>query len=240
MTSKPKNSAKLSENPHNNWRSLSKEKSAMSTNKVTENTPVHEHFPNDAFIAIGATVSVLVLGGVLQVLSPKTETIATESAVSQPMTTYSETASTTEENGTSLEMTTSELVEPASEMSETTSFTSATTTETVAAAPMMAATGSTITDEATIQTLNSQVYNQIDQTWTTNPTFTANLVYQVKVTEAGAIASYEPITQAAQDYSNEIPLPSLTDRDSNSAKMANFVVVFTPGGQLEVSPWIAN
>ena len=213
----------------------------MSTNKVTENSPPQHNSSNDALIAIGATVSVLVLGGVLQVLSPKTEKIASESAVSQSLTTYSEQASTTEENGTYLEINTSESIEPASEMTEENSFTSTTTTETVAAAPMMAAkTVSTITDEAIVQQLNSQVYDKIDQTWTTNPTFTENLVYLAKVNETGSIASYESINQAAQDYSNEIPLPNLIESDSRLDKMAEFVVVFTPNGKLEVSPSIAN
>jgi hypothetical protein len=217
----------------------------MSTNKFTEHTPVHDHYRSDALIATGATISVLILGGVLQFLSPKTETIATDATVSQSMTSYSETASPTKDDSES-------FVEPAAEttaemplVTEELSATSETPAETPAAVPMepapaMEATVATITDAATIQALNSQVYNQIDQTWTQVPTFTQNLVYQVNVTESGAIASYEPITQSAKDYSNEIPLPSLIDSDSNSDKMAKFVVLFTPGGLLEVSPWIAN
>lgn len=215
----------------------------MSTNKMTENTPVHEHYRSDALIATGATLSVLILGGVLQFLSPKTEIIATDATVSQSMTSYSETASPTKDDSESMEMTSSEFVESAEELSAT----SETPAETAAAVPMqsepapvMAVSVASITDPAMIQELNNQVYNKIDQTWTEVPTFTQNLVYQVNVTESGAIASYEPITQSAKDYSNEIPLPSLIESDSNSDKMAQFVVVFTPGGQLEVSPWIAN
>lgn len=222
----------------------------MSTNH--ENTPVHEHYRSDALIATGATLSVLILGGVLQFLSPKAETIATDATVSQSMTAYSETASPTKDDREPMEMTSSEFVEPAAEttaemplVTEELSATSETPVETPAAvpvepAPAMEATVATITDAATIQELNSQVYNQIDQNWTEVPTFTQNLVYQVKVTESGAIAFYKPITQSAQDYSNEIPLPSLIDSDSTSDKMAKFIVVFTPGGLLEVSPWIAN
>jgi hypothetical protein len=252
----------------------------MSTNKVTENTPVHEHYRSDALIATGATLSVLILGGVLQFLSPNSQKMATESEVSQPMTAYSATASTQDTESDSLEMTTSEatesdslemttseateseslemttseVAEPSSEtteemplVSEQNSFTSETNTETEAAAPtetepvsVMEATVSTITDPATINQLNGQVYDTIDKNWTTSPTFTGNLVYQIQVNETGAISSYDSINQAAKDYNNDIPLASLVKSDSNSDKMAKFVVVFTPAGQLEVSPWIAN
>lgn len=227
---------------------------STSTNKATENTSVQEHYSYDALIATGATLSVLILGGVLQFLSPNPEKMGKEPEVSQPITTYSANESNKDAESESVEMTTSELAEPSSEMteemplvSEEKSFTSETTTETEAAAPrstepvsVMEATVPTITEPATINQLNGQVYDTIDQNWTTIPTFTGNLVYEIQVNEAGAIASYDSINQAAKDYSNEIPLASLVASDSNSDKMAKFVVVFTPGGKLEVSPWMAN
>jgi len=228
----------------------------MSTNKATDNTPVHEHYRSDALIATGATISVLILGGVLQFLSPD-QKMAADSDMSQS-TAYSETAtadtaSETEATPTeSLAMTTSEETETSSEMTddmtaatEASSFTSETETAAVAPAEaqpesMMEATAPAITDSGMINQLNGQVYATIDQSWVTNPTFTNNLVYQIKVTEAGAIAAYDSINQSAEDYSSEIPLPTLVASDANSEKMAKFLVVFTPGGQLEVSPWIAN
>jgi hypothetical protein len=252
----------LSSNPNPAWLIFIKENSSMSTNKVTENTSVQEHYRSDALIATGATLSVLILGGVLQFLSPNPQKMGTEPEVSQSITTYSANESNKDaeselakpSNETNVEMTTSELAEPSSEMTEEMplvgeekSFTSETTTETEAAAPrstepvaVMEATVPTITDPATINQLNGQLYDTIDQNWTTIPTFTGNLVYQIQVNEAGAIASYDSINQAAKDYSNEIPLASLVASDSNSDKMAKFVVVFTPGGKLEVSPWMAN
>ncbi len=228
----------------------------MSTNKATENPSTDQHYRSDALIATGATVSVLILGGVLQFISPKVtpEKMATPAEESQPAVTYSTSLSTGSEDANSLEMTTSELVKPTSEKTEeialTTENLSATSTqmtETATAAPeatapgtTMADTESTITDPATLQALNSQVLSKIDENWTTNPTFTSSLVYQINVTESGAIASYKEINESAKNYSNETPLPSLIDPAATSDKTAKFVVVFTPSGQLEVSPWISG
>jgi hypothetical protein len=263
----------------------------MSTNKVTENTPVQDHYRSDALIATGATLSVLILGGVLQFISPKVtpEKTASETAVSQPTTTYSTSLSTGSEDAKSLEMNPSKLVQPTSEKTEeialateNLSATSTQMTETATTAPAttapattapattapattapattapattapattapattapatkMAIPESTITDPATLQTLNSQIFNKINDSWTTNPTFTSSLVYQINVTESGAIASYEEINESAKIYTNETPLPSLIDQAATSDKIAKFVVVFTPIGQLEVSPWISG
>jgi hypothetical protein len=217
----------------------------MSTNKATENPSTDQHYRSDALIATGATVSVLILGGVLQFISPKVtpEKMATPAEESQPAVTYSTSLSTGSEDANSLEMTTSEIALT----TENLSATSTQMTETATAAPeatapgtTMADTESTITDPATLQALNSQVLSKIDENWTTNPTFTSSLVYQINVTESGAIASYKEINESAKNYSNETPLPSLIDPAATSDKTAKFVVVFTPSGQLEVSPWISG
>ncbi len=239
----------------------------MSTNKVTENASTEQHYRSDALIATGATVSVLILGGVLQFVSPKVtpETMATEAEESKPAVTYSTSLSTPSNPGA-----TSLSPEPTSEtnqeiplVTENLSSTSQPMIETATTAPGTTAPGtttpatttpattapattapaiaeSTITDPATLQALNSQVLSKIDENWTTNPTFTSSLVYQINVTESGAIASYKEINESAKKYSNETPLPGLIDPAATSDKTAKFVVVFTPSGQLEVSPWISG
>jgi hypothetical protein len=274
----------------------------MSSNKVTENTSADQHYRSDALIATGATVSVLILGGVLQFISPKVtpEKMATEAEESKPAVTYSTSVPTpSNPGGTSLSAeptseknqeiplvtenlsgTSQPMIDTATSESTTTSAPATTAPATAPAATAPAATApaatsapatsapaiapatapaattapdttapdttapaiaeSTITDPATLEALNSQVLSKIDENWTTNPTFTSSLVYQINVTEDGAIASYESINESAKTYSNEIPLPSLIDPAATSDKTAKFVVVFTPSGQLEVTSWISG
>ena len=218
----------------------------MSSNKVTENTSADQHYRSDALIATGATVSVLILGGVLQFISPKVtpEKMATPAEESKPAVTYSTSLSTPSNPGeTSLSPeSTSGTNQEIPLVTENLSVTSQPRIDTATApattAPAIAE--STITDPATLEALNSQVLSKIDENWTTNPTFTSSLVYQINVTESGAIASYKEINESAKNYSNETPLPSLIDPAATSDKTAKFVVVFTPSGQLEVSPWISG
>lgn len=227
----------------------------MSSNKATENPSTDQHYRSDALIATGATVSVLILGGILQFISPKVtpEKMATEAEESQPAVTYSTSLSTpsnpgatslspepTSEKNQEIPLVTENLSSTSQPMIETATTAPATTAPatTAPATTAPAIAESTITDPATLEALNSQVLSKIDENWTTNPTFTSSLVYEINVTESGAIASYKEINESAKTYSNETPLPSLIDQAATSDKMAKFVVVFTPSGQLEVSPWI--
>ncbi|MGL5193804.1 MAG: hypothetical protein ACRC8Y_09380 [Chroococcales cyanobacterium] len=116
-----------------------------------------------------------------------------------------------------------------------------------AAVPMVTEPTTTpaITDSATLTTLGQKLYEQIDGSWKSYPTFTTNLVYQVQVQRDGAIAGYDSLNQPAQDHLGETPLPELT---SNSATLAatstqpqaKFLVLLTPSGALEISPWVGN
>jgi Neuraminidase (sialidase) len=54
-----------------------------------------------------------------------------------------------------------------------------------------------------------KVYDRINQTWQTSPTFTQNLVYRVSASQDGAIGNFEPLNQPAKDYTQETPLPNL-------------------------------
>jgi hypothetical protein len=97
-----------------------------------------------------------------------------------------------------------------------------------------------ITDRLKLDELALKVYDRIDQSWQTSPTFTQNLVDQVSVSQDGAIGNEEPLNQPAKDYIPETPLPNLlksSETSSNSAApAAKFTVVFAPTGTLEVNP----
>ncbi|MGE5656128.1 MAG: ABC transporter ATP-binding protein [Actinomycetota bacterium] len=93
-----------------------------------------------------------------------------------------------------------------------------------------------ITDPAQREELKWKLYDSLEQNWRVTPTFSDNLIYQVKVTADGAIASYEPSNQLARDYLRETPLPNLTKVGSNqTVALASFEVVFAPNGTFLVS-----
>ena len=98
-----------------------------------------------------------------------------------------------------------------------------------------------IADPAVIQTLNQSLYEQIDLNWRTVPTFTQDLAYRVQINEQGEIVSYEPVDPVAQQYTEELPLSELREtpatETATAQPLANFRVVFTPDGQLQVDPW---
>ncbi|NER34896.1 MAG: hypothetical protein F6J93_12895 [Oscillatoria sp. SIO1A7] len=99
---------------------------------------------------------------------------------------------------------------------------------------------SSATAEVT-EDLYYEVYNKVDRSWRLYPTFKSNLAYKVNVKENGAIASYEPINEVAVDYLSETPMESLVDAGGKSEEpVASFLVVLTPSGRLEVSPWLAK
>ena len=97
-----------------------------------------------------------------------------------------------------------------------------------------------IKDRLKLDELALKVYDRIDRSWQTSPTFTQNLVDRVSVSQGGAIGNFEPLNQPAKDYIQETPLPNLlksSETSSNSAApVAKFTVVFAPTGTLEVNP----
>ncbi|WP_008309453.1 DUF4335 domain-containing protein [Leptolyngbya sp. PCC 6406] len=70
-------------------------------------------------------------------------------------------------------------------------------------------------------------------------TFDTNLVYRVRFAETGVVVGYEPDDSAAAAQISTTPLPSLVTSDavSDQTPQADFRVVFTTNGVLEVSPW---
>ncbi len=107
--------------------------------------------------------------------------------------------------------------------------------------PMPTAAPPEIADPAKIETLNQSLYENLNSGWNTYPTFTEELAYRVQLNETGEIVSYEPVDPADQQYTDELPLPDLSETQaagSTSAQpLANFRVVFTPDGVIQVTPW---
>ncbi|ERT04793.1 hypothetical protein M595_5263 [Lyngbya aestuarii BL J] len=99
-----------------------------------------------------------------------------------------------------------------------------------------------ITDPNLIASLNQKLYNEVDQAWQQTPTFSDNLVYQVQVQENGEIADYSPLNAAASDYLTEVPIDELYNKKAAmlSEKVAKFLVVLTPSGNLQVNPWLGK
>jgi hypothetical protein len=97
-----------------------------------------------------------------------------------------------------------------------------------------------ITDRPKLDELALKVYDLINQTWQTSPTFTQNLVYRVSANQDGAIGNFEPLNQPAKDFTQETPLPNLLKSSetssSTAAPVAKLTVVFAPTGILEVNP----
>ncbi|WP_228056974.1 hypothetical protein [Tychonema sp. LEGE 07203] len=97
-----------------------------------------------------------------------------------------------------------------------------------------------ITDRAKLDELALKVYDRIDRSWQTSPTFTQNLVYRISASQEGAIANFEPLNQPAKDYTQETPLPNLLKSaetsSSSTTPVAKLTVVFAPAGTLEVNP----
>jgi|ERR671932_140088 hypothetical protein len=103
-----------------------------------------------------------------------------------------------------------------------------------------------ITDTKQLATLNQKLYDQIEQVWqASRRRLDSELEYRLSVRQDGAIASYEPLNQAASDYLQQTPLPNLlvssaSDSASSQEKpfaFGQFRVVFTRTGIIEVSPW---
>ncbi|MCT7992867.1 hypothetical protein [Laspinema olomoucense] len=115
------------------------------------------------------------------------------------------------------------------------------TPATMGETPAPTAQPQAIADPVVIETLSQDLYEKLDSNWTTYPTFTQDLAYRVQINEQGEIVSYEPVDPVAQQYTKELPLPTLSEtQPAGSAiaqPLANFRVVFSPTGGLQVNPW---
>lgn len=99
-----------------------------------------------------------------------------------------------------------------------------------------------ITNSAQINALQQQLYNQLDQTWKTRSNVDQDLTYRVVVAADGKLVGYKSVSATANDYIKQTPLPELlsnpaANRVATQQAIAQFKVVFTDQGVLQVSPW---
>ncbi len=99
-----------------------------------------------------------------------------------------------------------------------------------------------ITDTSMLKILTRRVRNQLDRTWSDRSRITEDLIYRVGVGTDAAILGYKSINQGANVQVNNTPLPELLynpnkRNPAGSEPIAQFRIVFTPQGILQVSPW---
>lgn len=110
------------------------------------------------------------------------------------------------------------------------------------------ATAPIITDRQQLRVLNQKLHTQITQTWKTKPPFYQDLIYRVGVNRSGQIVGYRPVNQAAIDYRQAVPLldllkisvpvnAALKSESTTQEGLAQFQVVFTSSGKLQIRPW---
>lgn len=93
-----------------------------------------------------------------------------------------------------------------------------------------------VSDGDRIRELNSNLYDSILAELEPLSTNEA-LRFRVRLTEAGEVVGYEPVNSAAGLLANETPLPGLVTATDSTGDQADFQVVFTESGVLEVNPW---
>jgi len=102
-------------------------------------------------------------------------------------------------------------------------------------------TAPAITDPAQIDALSKPLYTQIDQAWKTRTPFVEDLIYRVGVSKDGKILGYKPVNPAALTNAKQTPLLDLlkvsAGNQATSDPIAQFKVIFTATGGLEVTPW---
>ncbi|WP_392531208.1 DUF4335 domain-containing protein [Nostoc sp. C117] len=99
-----------------------------------------------------------------------------------------------------------------------------------------------ITDPSQLRSLNRQVYNQIHPAWNKRSGLEQDLIYRLGVAADGAIVGYKAVNKEANQGVGQTPLPNLLYNPANRAPISNepiaqFRVVFTTQGVLQVSPW---
>ncbi|MBE9013649.1 hypothetical protein IQ250_26020, partial [Pseudanabaenaceae cyanobacterium LEGE 13415] len=105
---------------------------------------------------------------------------------------------------------------------------------------VVAATGTELTDRATLEALQPKLYDALDQSWKGRPPFDRDLIYRVRVKPDGTIAGFQPENQSASEFAKDTPLPQLgkpIDPNALAEPAASFKVVFRPSGVLQINPW---
>lgn len=87
-----------------------------------------------------------------------------------------------------------------------------------------------------IETLNADLRRQLIEARQTDR-FDQAIAYRVRLNETGAVVGYEAVDAAAADALSQTPLPQLLDPAAADGALADFKVVFTERGVVEVNPW---
>jgi hypothetical protein len=102
------------------------------------------------------------------------------------------------------------------------------------------ATAPKITDPVEIQSLSTKLSDQINMGWKGKPKLEQDLIYRVTVAKDGAIVGYKSVSPELAD-DQKTPLPDLLYKPvggkATGEPLADFRVVFTTGGVLQISPW---
>ena len=98
-----------------------------------------------------------------------------------------------------------------------------------------------ITNIHQLHALNRKLYDQLGQAWTRSR-MPQDLVYRVGVDANGRLVGYKSVNAAAQAHIDQTPLlnwhyNSNASRTAIPEQLAQFRVVFTKNGVLQVSPW---
>ncbi|HEY9617800.1 MAG TPA: DUF4335 domain-containing protein [Microcoleaceae cyanobacterium] len=118
---------------------------------------------------------------------------------------------------------------------------------TASADPKLAALEATLTtapeisDPTQIDSLRQQLYDKINQAWQSR-SIPQDLVYRLGVRQNGEIVGYKPVNPAAASYAQQTPLLDLLtipapESSPISEPIAQYKVLFTASGGLEVAPW---
>lgn len=164
--------------------------------------------------------------------------------VDPPKDLYPVRSTATATPGTSPSPGTSPTTEASPQTSPTTSTTSP--SPTTAASPnvkqleanLTAAPEVTDTDE--LSKLGQQLRQQIQGNWKSGATLTQDLIYRVGVSKDGTILGYKPVNAVALQNVQKTPLLALVSRQGNrptTDPLAQFKVLFTKTGEVEVTPW---
>ncbi|MEA5619346.1 DUF4335 domain-containing protein [Cronbergia sp. UHCC 0137] len=98
-----------------------------------------------------------------------------------------------------------------------------------------------IVDPSQLRALNRQVYNQVHPAWSDRSGLSQDLVYRLGVAADGSIVGYKALNEEANKAIDQTPLPNLLYNPANrriaNEPIAQFKVVFTQKGVLQVSPW---
>lgn len=108
--------------------------------------------------------------------------------------------------------------------------------------------GERITDSTTLERLQEEIREKLQESQTAEAAAEVELPFRIGVTETGEIADYEYLDGNAYLLQKDTPLPELLNLEAAGIgeesgtvvpqkPLAQFRVVFLPGGAIEIGPW---